>query len=141
MKIHNEIRKEVISVLSGNLPRFNYHNGIPKITNTDEELPLISVMLNSIEAEPVAIGHIEYSGVLSLVIFIPFFEGEEKLDEIAEEISETLKHYPFENFEFEDGYNQRYEYEFDQENRAWISAMIDYKIRYGFENFCDDDDE
>lgn len=138
MKIHNEIRKEVISVLSDNLPGFNYHNGIPKITNTEEELPLVSVMLNNIEAEPVTIGHIEYGGVLSLVIFIPFFEGEENLDEIAEQISETLKHYPFENFEFEDGYNQRYEYEFDQENRAWISAMIDYKIRYGFENFCEE---
>lgn len=139
MKIHNLIRKEVITVLADSLPSFNYHNGIPKITNTSEELPLISVMLNNSEAEPVTIGHVEYSGDLSLVIFIPFFEGEENLDEIAEQISETLKHYPFENFEFEDGYNQSYDYEFDQDNRAWISAMISYKIKYGFEDFnhCD----
>ncbi|NBB67554.1 phage tail terminator protein [Mannheimia haemolytica] len=139
MKIHNEIRKEVISVLSGKYSGFNYYNGIPKIKSTDEELPLISVMLNNIEADPVTIGHIEYNGVLSLVIFIPFFDGEEYLDEIAEQISNTLKHYSFKNFEFEDGYNQRYEYEFDQENRAWVSAMIDYKIRYGFERFCIDE--
>ena len=124
MKIHNQIRKEVINFLTEHLQEIYYfHNGLPKIIDTDNELPLVAVYLNDASAEPVTIGHSEWAADLIILTYLPFYQGEEKLDEINEKINDAILFKDFKNFSLTADFNQSYDYEYDTENNVWINGL------------------
>lgn len=132
MNIHNEIRKEVIDFLTNNISEVEYfHNGIPKITDLDNELPLISVFINNAQADQNVIGYQEWEADLNIVTYAPFFQGEEFLDEISEKIYNAILPHQFNNISVK--YVQGYDYEFDDQSSAWVSSLISYRINYKFE--------
>lgn len=109
-----------------------FHNGLPKIDDVENGLPLISVYLNNAAAEPVTIGHIEWEADLLILTYIPFHQGEEVLDEISEQINKTMLSNSFQHFSIRHNFQQSYDYEYDTENNVWVSAAISYRINYQF---------
>ncbi|MCT8556552.1 phage minor tail U family protein [Glaesserella parasuis] len=134
MKIHNQIRKEVIDFLTEHLQEIYYfHNGLPKIIDTDNGLPLVAVYLNNASGEPVTIGHSEWTADLIILTYLPFYQGEEKLDEINEKINDAILFKDFENFSLTADFNQSYDYEYDTENNVWVSSALTFRIQYKFQ--------
>lgn len=134
MKIHNQIRKEVIDFLTEHLQEIYYfHNGLPKIIDTDNELPLVAVYLNDASGEPATIGHSEWTADLIILTYLPFYQGEEKLDEINEKINDAILFKDFKNFSLTADFNQSYDYEYDTENNVWVSSALTFRIQYKFQ--------
>ncbi|QIM64287.1 phage tail terminator protein [Frederiksenia canicola] len=135
MNIHNRIRQEVVELLANAIEDVGYfHNGLPKIDDVENGLPLIAVYLNSAEADPIAIGSIEWQANLSILTYIPFNEGEARLDEISEKINNIILGHSFKHFSIRSDFHQAYEYEYDTENNVWVGSAIDYRIRYELTN-------
>lgn len=134
MLIHNQIRQEVINFLSGEIEEVTYfHNGLPKILNLDDELPMIAVYLNGAEGQPVTIGNIEWEADLVILTYLPFHQGEAVLDELNEKINQAILFHDFDNFSLTADFNQSYDYEYDTENNAWVSSALTYRVRYQFQ--------
>lgn len=134
MIVHNKIRQEVIDFLAEKIQEVTYfHNGLPKILNLDDELPMIAVYLNNAEGNPVTIGHIEWEAELMVLTYLPFNQGEAVLDEINEKINHAILSHDFSNFSLTADFNQTYDYEYDTENNAWVSAALSYRIQYQYQ--------
>ena len=135
MIIHNKIRNEIVQLLANKIEDIGYfHNGLPKIDDVENGLPLIAVYLNSAEADPITIGHIEWQANVSILVYLPFGEGEQRLDEISEKINKAMLSSTFEHFSIRSDFHQSYDYEYDTENNVWVSSAIDYRIRYEVTN-------
>lgn len=137
MLIHNSIRNEVIAFLTNHLSEVNhFYNGLPKIESVENGLPLIAVYLNNANADPVTIGHIEWEADLLILTYIPFYQGEELLDEISEKINNAMLSNTFNHFSIRNDFQQSYDYEYDTENNVWVSSAISYRIKYQFTELC-----
>lgn len=131
MRIHNQIRKEVLDYLVANMKGIkSFYNGIPKITNVKAELPLICVTLENAQAEQHVVGGQEWEADLNIMILAPFGGSEPVLDELAEEVYQLLKIQSFKSISMK--YAQGYDYEYDDE-REWVNGVISFHIHYNFE--------
>ncbi|MGR3808002.1 phage tail terminator protein [Pasteurella testudinis] len=132
MNIHKTVRKDVIDLLAANLGDVkHFYSSTAYFSNLEDQLPAISVSISSASCEPVGFGTTEWNGTLNISIFLPLFEGEDRLDDIAEQINRLLKvGYGYKSIrQIRPGCE--YDYEFDTEQYAWKSATLSYSIDYG----------
>ncbi|WP_439287898.1 phage tail terminator protein [Lonepinella sp. BR2904] len=130
MNIHNKIRNEIIDLIRNALPSVdNYFNGRVFLTGgIKEQLPAVSVYLSDAKCEVIALSGVsEWSADLNIGILIPFNQGEEKLDEIAEVINNLIKFDGYENIISADPAS--YDYEYDDDG-IWLAGLLTYSIKY-----------
>jgi len=139
MLIHNEIRKEVITLLRDNFPDIPYfYNGRANFINVEDSLPAVSVALDNAECQCVALGGImEWEADLIISFFIPLKEKEEKLDTLSENITKLIFKNSYRNIgrvkpEFQ------YQYDYDEQQFIWTAATLTFHIEYARENYFDD---
>ncbi|MGC7589262.1 phage tail terminator protein [Bisgaard Taxon 46] len=135
MLIHNQIRKEVIALISDHLPGLKgLHNGRMFFTDVKMQLPALSVYIENAKCEPVSIGHTHWESELIIAVFIPFYSSEEKLDLIIEKIHNIISKHTYENIDrISPGYS--FEYEYDSDNYTWLSGTLTYSIEYDFKEY------
>lgn len=99
--------------------------------------------LNDASGEPVTIGHSEWGADLIILTYLPFYQGEEKLDEINEKINNAILFKDFKNFSLTADFYQSYDYEYDTENNVWVGSSLTFRIQYKFQqlNKCNLGDE
>ncbi|WP_165772795.1 phage tail terminator protein [Caviibacterium pharyngocola] len=131
MLIHNEVRKEILSLLSRNVEGVeHFFNGRAFFSNIAEQVPAIVVFLDDLNCDAVALGTTEWTGDLNIGIYLPIYEGEEKLDQIAEQIDSLIKFTGYQHIRLVTP-NRQYNYEYDSEGAIWVASMLTYSICYG----------
>ncbi|MCW9716708.1 phage tail terminator protein [Avibacterium sp. 21-594] len=132
MNIHNDIRKEVLSLLENNLEGISrYSNGVPRIADLDADLPLVAVFIDDANADQSVIGYQEWHAGLNIVSYLPFEVGEAGLDALSEKIYNLILKHAFENLSIK--FARSYDYDFDTTSNVWISSAIAFDITYKFE--------
>ena len=92
MNIHKTVRKDIIELLSGKVEGVKYfYNGNTFFSDVQEQLPAVSVAIASATCDGVGIGSIEWNGTLDITIFVPMFESEDVLDDLAEQINSLIR--------------------------------------------------
>ncbi|KAE9527929.1 phage tail terminator protein [Testudinibacter aquarius] len=132
MNIHKIVRKDVIDLLAANLEGVkHFYSGTAYFPDVQNQLPSISVSIPNATCEAAGFGVTEWNGTLDITIFVPLFEGEDRLDDIAEQAAKLIKvgygYKSIRQFRADIGYG----YEFDTEQHAWKSATLSYSIDYG----------
>ena len=132
MNIHKTVRKDIIELLSGKVEGVkHFYNGNAFFSDVQEQLPAVSVAIASATCDGVGIGAIEWNGTLDITIFVPMFESEDVLDELAEQINNLIR--------MGNGYKSvrqfrtgvGYDYTYDSEQHTWKCATLSYSIDYG----------
>ena len=130
MLIHNQVRNEIVALIKANVPEVkNVYNGRAFFTNLKQQLPAISVFIDNAESDFKVVGESEWQAELNIAIFLPFGEGESKIDEIAEKINNLITFTGYRHIEFVRGTDYRYDY--DDDNLAWMSGTLSYLTEYG----------
>ena len=130
MLIHEKIRDEVIErlkpALSSQVKRF--YSGRILGLNPSEQCPAISVYLEDISLDQTCLCDSELNATFNIAIYLKPHSGEDELDNIAELIRNTIY-----NSELESVLNislKSYDYNYDEEQAAWISSVLQFAINY-----------
>ena len=130
MLIHEKIRDEVIErlkpALSSQVKRF--YSGRILGLNPSEQCPAISVYLEDISLDQTCLCDSELNATLNIAIYLKPRSGEDELDNIAELIRNTIY-----NSELKSVLNislKSYDYNYDEEQAAWISSVLQFAINY-----------
>lgn len=130
MLIHEKIRDEVIErlkpALSSQVKRF--YSGCILGLNPSEQCPAISVYLEDISLDQTCLCDSELNATLNIAIYLKPHSGEDELDNIAELIRNTIY-----NSELKSVLNislKSYDYNYDEEQAAWISSVLQFAINY-----------
>ncbi|MGR6981275.1 phage tail terminator protein [Testudinibacter sp. P27/CKL/0425] len=136
MNIHKIVRKEIVELLSNNVEGVkHFYNGNAFFSDIQDQLPAVSVSIPQSVCEGVGFSATEWSGTLEITIFMPLFEDEDRLDDLAEQINKLIRvGYGYKSIrQFRPGVE--YGYTFDTEQHLWKSATLSYSIDYGQEIF------
>lgn len=130
MLIHDQIRTEVISVLTPMLKNeiSRFFNGRLVALNPAEQCPALSIYLEDIDAEETTMCDSEFNAMLNITIYLKPNSGEGELDDIAEMIRLAIRNGEF-NF-LNDISLKGYRYDYDEEQAAWISATVQFAVSY-----------
>ena len=130
MLIHEKIRDEVIErlkpALSSQVKRF--YSGRILGLNPSEQCPAISVYLEDISLDQTCLCDSELNATINIDIYLKHHSGEDELDNIAELIRNTIY-----NSELKSVLNislKSYDYNYDEEQAAWISSVLQFDINY-----------
>ena len=130
MLIHNQVRDEIVTLIKTNLPEIqNVYNGRAFFTNLKQQLPAISVFIDSAECDFKVMGESEWQADLNIAIFLPYGEGEPQIDQVAEKINKLISLTGYRHIEFVRGVQYRYDY--DEDNSSWMSGTLSYLVEYG----------
>ena len=130
MLIHNQVRDEIVTLIKTNLPDIqNVYNGRTFFTNLKQQLPAISVFIDSTECDFKVMGESEWQADLNIAIFLPYGEGEPQIDQIAEKINKLIALTGYRHIEFVRVVQYRYDY--DEDNASWMSGTLSYLVEYG----------
>ncbi|HDL5224260.1 TPA: phage tail protein [Mannheimia haemolytica] len=131
MKIHTQIRKEILSLLEAKLTDIeHFYNGQPNFIDIDEQQLAISVYLDEINRQELTLCDEQWTAQLNITIYLKSVdEAEDELDEWAEKIREVVETYSA--FEHLEGFSlSQYQYEQDQNQRTWHSATLIFDVEY-----------
>ncbi len=94
MKIHTQIRKEILSLLEAKLTDIeHFYNGQPNFIDIDEQQLAISVYLDEINRQELTLCDEQWTAQLNITIYLKSVdEAEDELDEWAEKSVKWLKH-------------------------------------------------
>lgn len=131
MLIHEDIRKEVISLIQENLPDIQIYNGRTYFTDVETQLPAITVSMDNAECKCIALGGwMEWEADLYVSLFIPMRAREVTVDALAENIAALIFTHTYQHIsrikpEYE------YQYDYDDNEFIWTSATLTFHIEYG----------
>ncbi|NBH74467.1 phage tail terminator protein [Rodentibacter pneumotropicus] len=130
MIIHDQIRTEVISVLTPLLKNKikRFFNGRLVALNATEQCPALSIYLEDIGAQEVSMCDGEFDALLNVAIYLKPNSGEGELDDIAETVRLAVRNSEF-NF-LNDISLKGYRYDYDEEQATWISATVQFAVSY-----------
>lgn len=130
MKIHSQIRAEVLELLQQKLNEVeHYYNGRPAFINIDEEQLAIAVFIDEAFCHATTVCDEQWRAELNVAIYLKSVDdGENELDEIAQQVADCLQTAEFQSL---NGLTlNAYSYEQDQQQRTWYVANVQFDIEY-----------
>ncbi|MFC1003882.1 phage tail terminator protein [Pasteurella multocida] len=133
MKIHSQIREEVLTFLKKKISDVEYfYNGSPSFINIDEEQKAIAVFIDDAFCQEATTCYDQWQAKLNMAIYIKSIDnGENELDEIAQQVADCLEQAEF--IHLDSLALTAYSYEQDQQQRTWYVSQIQFNIEYGLE--------
>lgn len=130
MKIHTQIRREVLALLAAKLTDIeHFYNGQPNFIDIEEQQLAVSVSLDEISRQELTLCDEQWTAQLNITIYLKSVdEAEDELDEWAEKIREIIDYSDFEYLETIS--LSQYQYEQDQNQRTWYTATLIFDVEY-----------
>lgn len=130
MKIHSQIRSEVLKLLEKAVKEVEYfYNGRPSFINIDEELKAIAVFLEEASCQEITTCEEQWQAKLNVAIYIKSVDnGEDELDEITQQVADCLQTAEYSHID--NLMLSAYTYEQDQQQRTWYVANVQFDIEY-----------
>ncbi|MBR0574203.1 MULTISPECIES: phage tail terminator protein [Pasteurellaceae] len=129
MKIHNEIRQEILKSLKGNIDVEEFHNGRPEFLDLDDTQSAVAVFIDEAERDDISTSWEEWRATLNIAVYLKTFEPSE-LDETIEAVVSQLESAKEELQTVEELDLSQINYESDTTQRSWHIANITYQITY-----------
>lgn len=132
MKIHTQIRQEVLALLQAKLPDVEYfYNGRPAFIDIEEQQLAIAVYLDEMSCRGISVCNEQWQAQLHIVIYLKSIEdAEDELDHWAERIRRAIYGNDG-NFAHLDSISlSQYQYEQDQTQRTWFTATLVFDVEY-----------
>lgn len=128
--IQNEaIRQEIVELLRRGVQGVkHFHNGRTTFTDLDNELPALAVFIGEAEYQQVVACGDECDAYLKVGIYLPLFSTEYELDEIAQQVADTLKDAQLKTVD--ECTLRKYSYDYDATDSAWKNATLHFTINY-----------
>lgn len=131
MKIHTQIRKEILALLEEKLTDIeHFYNGQPNFIDIEEQQLAVSVSLDEMSRQELTLCDEQWTAQLNITIYLKSIdEAEDELDDWAEKIRSVIETYSaFEHLEHIS--LAQYQYEQDQNQRTWHSATLIFEVEY-----------
>lgn len=131
MKIHTQIRQEVLALLQAKLTDVeHFYNGRPAFIDIEEQQLAVAVYLDEMTCHGMSVCSEQWRSQLHITIFLKSVEdAEDELDDWAEKIRIVIdEHADFALLD--DIALSQYQYEQDQNQRTWFTATLVFDVEY-----------